>query len=69
MAASYSKDFLIAAYTFPYDKAGINTRVIQQNADKYYDEVGRDKFRISASVDAARVAEFKKFCLEHSLQI
>lgn len=69
MAASYSKDFLIAAYTFPYDMAGINTRVIQQNAEKYYDEVGRDKFRIAASVDAARVAEFKNFCLAHGLQI
>ena len=69
MAQGYSREFLIAAYTFPYDKAGLNTRVIQQNAEKYYDEVGRDKFRVSASLDAARVAEFKNFCLEHSLEI
>ncbi len=69
MAASYSKDFLIAAYTFPYDLGGLNTRIMQRDAERFYDEVGRDKFRVYASLDAARVAEFKKFCLEHSLEI
>lgn len=67
MAASYSKDFLIAAYTFPYDKAGLSTRATQANAEKLYDQVGKDRFRVFASVDAKAVEDYKKFCLEHGL--
>lgn len=69
MAAGYSKEFLIAAYTFRFDEVGSNSRVIQENAEKLYDLVGKNKFRQYASLDAAELARFKKFCLEHDIVI
>lgn len=61
MAASYSKDFLIAAYMFRFCEANVDSKLLEDNASRYYDEVGKDKFREAASLDAAEVARYRAF--------
>lgn len=67
MATAYSKDFLVSAFMFRYCEANVDTRRMEQDAYKLYDEVGKDKFREYASLDAAEVQRYKNFCLAHGL--
>lgn len=67
MATAYSKDFLIAAFMFRYCEANVDTLRMQNDAEALYDRVGKDKFREYASLDAAEVARYKNFCLEHGV--
>jgi hypothetical protein len=61
--AAYSKEFLIdcfmsrflASQTIDPDSLAN----LEQIAIKHYDKVGRDKFRISASLDADAIRKFK----------
>lgn len=65
MASGYSKEFLIDAFTsryefaYPTKEARISHRKL---AEKCYDEVGKDKFRIYASLDAEAIRKFKLEC-------
>lgn len=65
MATAYSKDFLVSAFMFRYCEANVDTRRMEQDAYNLYDEVGKDKFREYASLDAAEVSRYKNFCLAH----
>jgi hypothetical protein len=58
--AGYSKDFLIDAFLSRYLHLGLDKIPAMRNmAEKHYDEVGRDKFRVSASLDAEALRKFK----------
>lgn len=61
--AGYTKDFLVGAFLSKF----INCNIITVNqmesleimANDFYDEVGRDKFRVYASLDADVIKRYK----------
>ena len=59
--AGYTKDFLLDAYLFRFldlddmDKLG----TLYTLAETLYDRVGRDKFRVYASLDAEAIRVYK----------
>lgn len=61
--AGYSKDFLVAAYLDRFLKVdGIEVEqlcLLEENASELYDRVGRDRFRVYASLDAEAVRDYK----------
>lgn len=58
MAAAYTKEFLVDAFISRY--AGVKTNVdLKRLAEKCYDEVGKDKFRTYASLDADAIRAYK----------
>ena len=58
--AGYTKEFLVDAFLSRYDKVvGVRLPALREMAEKHYDEVGRDKFRASASLDADAIKKFK----------
>jgi hypothetical protein len=58
--AGYTKEFLVDAYLSRYDKVvGVRLPALRDMAEKQYDEVGRDRFRVYASLDAAAIKKFK----------
>lgn len=60
MALAYTKEFLIDAYLSRYDKVvGVRLPALKQMAEEHYDNVGRDQFRVSASLDADALRKFK----------
>ncbi len=64
--AGYSKDFLIEAYVsrfFNNPFVSIERLCkLEEIAIHHYDEVGRDKFREHASLDAEAIRVFKNRC-------
>jgi len=64
MARGYDKDFLVAAYMSRFIKAMfIPIEVLcelEDNANKLYDRVGKDEFRVYASLDAEAIKDYKK---------
>jgi hypothetical protein len=61
MPAGYNREFLISAflsryYSLPEDRFEIQEKL----AEKFYDEVGKDKFRTYCSLDAAAIREYKE---------
>ena len=61
MSQGYSKEFLVSAYMFRFCEHGLDSRKQEQNAEAYYDKVGKDKFREAASLDAAEIKRYKEF--------
>ena len=58
--AGYTKEFLVDAYLSRYDKiVGVTLPALKQMAEQHYERVGRDQFRVSASLDADAVKKFK----------
>jgi hypothetical protein len=61
--AGYSKDFLVAAYLDRFLKVdGIEVEqlcLLEENASELYDRVGRDRFRVYASLDAEAIRNYK----------
>lgn len=61
MAATYTKEFLVSAFLSRY------TEIIEKDSqphyiamvNSFYDEVGKDKFRVSASLDADAIKTYK----------
>lgn len=61
--AAYTKDFLIEAFMHRF----VNCPLIsieklcdlEEMASRFYDEVGRDRFRTYASLDAEAIRKFK----------
>ncbi len=61
--AAYTKEFLIDVFMWRF----INCPLIEieamerleEMAEKFYDEVGRDKFRVFASLDADKIRDYK----------
>lgn len=62
MAAGYSKEFLVDAFMSRYEPVLDIDRVfsLRDMAEKFYDEVGKDKFRVYASLDAAAIKVYKE---------
>lgn len=59
--AGYTKEFLVSAFldryvSLPTDKF----EALEKMADTFYDEVGRDKFRVYCSLDAAAIKQYKE---------
>jgi hypothetical protein len=67
MASVYTKDFLVDAFCFRYDEAGLNTREMREMALAYYDTVTKDQFRASCCLDSQELARYKKYCLENCI--
>jgi len=61
MAAAYSKEFLVDAFMWRYEPVLTADRAnsLRNMAEKFYDEVGKDKFRTYASLDADALRRFK----------
>lgn len=55
----YTKEFLVDAYVSRYEGVSVNVSELRSMAIKHYDNVGKDAFRVSASLDAAEIKKFK----------
>lgn len=60
MAAAYTKEFLVNAFVHRYRSLDQDKVVSLRNmANSFYDDVGRDKFRIYCSLDAQAIREYR----------
>lgn len=60
MAKAYTKEFLVSAFLSRYESLGEETLTkLSDMANKFYDKVGKDKFRVYASLDAEALREYK----------
>lgn len=61
--AGYTKQFLVDAYMSRFLRCSVididDLVQLEQQANQFYDEVGRDKFRVYASLDADTIKEYK----------
>jgi hypothetical protein len=57
--AGYSKEFLVDAYVSRYEGVSSNVSQLRELAVQHYDRVGKDQFRVSASLDAQEIKKFK----------
>ena len=59
--AAYTKDFLVQAYLHRFMQACTIEQLceLEHNANKLFDEVGRDKFRQYASLDSDTIKQYK----------
>ena len=64
--ANYTKEFLIDAYLsrfMPYKEISIESlEKLEANAISLYDKVGKDQFRVCASLDAEAIRVYKNKC-------
>lgn len=58
MARGYTKEDLIGAFLMRFIKAGIDITNLEIMANNFYDEVGRDKYRLYTNTDAATMREY-----------
>ena len=61
MAKAYTKEDLIGAFLMRFIKAGLDITNLEIMANEFIDKVGRDKFRIYATVDAEVMREYREF--------
>ena len=58
--AGYTREFLLECYASRFEPLGLEAMEdMYQLAKPFYDKVGRDKFRVYASLDAERIREYK----------
>ena len=59
----YSKDFLVEAFMSRFIRCELipieKLCLLEEMANRFYDEVGRDKFRVYASLDAEAIRNYK----------
>ena len=61
MAAGYSKDFLVSAFLSRYYSLSTEKfESLEKMAESFYDEVGRDRFRVYCSLDADAIKKYKE---------
>ncbi len=64
--AAYSREFLVDAFMSRYIKCTLipieKLEALEQMALRFYDEVGRDKFRAYAGLDAHAIKQYKNQC-------
>lgn len=65
---TYTRQFLIDCFLFRFDKAGLSCVEMLPMAEKFYDSVGKEKFRTYCSLDAERIQEYKNYCNEFGLE-
>lgn len=59
--AGYTKEFLVAAFLDRY--VSLDTQKfgdLEKMANTFYDDVGRDKFRVYCSLDADAIKKYKE---------
>jgi hypothetical protein len=56
-----TKEDLIGAFLMRFIKAGLDITNLEIMANEFFDKVGRDKFRIYATVDAEVMREYREF--------
>jgi len=61
MASGYSKQLIVDAFLHRFRMHNASVEKLEPMANSFYDEVGKDKFRVYASVDAAVIREYKEF--------
>lgn len=60
MAKAYTKEFLLDAFVSRYEPLGAEAVAnMYSMASKFYDEVGKDTFRIYASLSADAIKEYR----------
>ena len=58
--AGYTKEFLVDAYLSRYMAVvGVQLPALRNMAEQHYENVGKDAFRVSASLDADALKKFK----------
>ena len=61
--AGYTKEFLVSAFMHRFIKCDLidieALERLENMANAFYDEVGRDKFRLYASLDAEAIKQYK----------
>jgi len=61
--AGYTKDFLVDAFLDRFVNCSLVTvdqlESMETMANKFYDEVGRDKFRVYTALDADAIKRYK----------
>lgn len=59
--AGYTRDFLIQCFVSRYEPLGLEACEKQYTlANELYDRVGKDKFRVYASLDAEAIRNYKQ---------
>jgi hypothetical protein len=58
----YTKQFLVDAYMWRFCEHNVDTLMLEHNASLHYDRVGRDAFRVSASLTAEYLQQFRGWC-------
>ena len=62
MAAGYTKDFLLDAFLSRYYSLSEEKFAeLEIMATRFYDEVGKDKYRVYTGLDAAALKVYKEF--------
>jgi len=61
MAVGYNKEFLVDAFLHRFREYSINTDALEKMANSFYDEVGKDKYRVYTGLDAAALKVYKEF--------
>lgn len=58
--AGYTKEFLLECYASRFEPLGLEAcEDMYQLGKQFYDKVGKDKFRVYASLDAEAIREYK----------
>ena len=57
--AGYTREFLVDAYVSRYAGVSADVSQLRDMAVRHYDKVGKDQFRVAASLDAAEIKKFK----------
>ena len=61
MAKAYTKEFLVGAFLSRYvSLADKDFEALEVMANDFYDEVGRDKFRVYCSLDADAIKKARE---------
>lgn len=64
MAKAYTRNFLIECFLSRFMECKLITIEqlveLEAMAERFYDEVGKDKFRVYASLDAERIQEYMR---------
>jgi len=58
MARGYTREDIIGAFLMRFIKANLDITSLEIMANNFYDEVGKEKFRTYASVDAQAMKDY-----------
>ena len=58
MARGYTREDLIGAFLMRFIKGGVDITKLEIMANNFYDEVGRDKYRLYTNTDATTMREY-----------
>lgn len=65
MAKAYTKEFLVEAYAYRFLELGQEAyEEMKELGNKHYDKVGKEAFRVSASLDADALKAYRAYLEE-----